>query len=70
MAVPGSTEPLLTGKVLVRLTPDAIARLERFAARKRWTRAAAARALIEQGLDEDEQPLPARPGRSPLAAAG
>lgn len=43
-----------TEKISVNLTPDQMARLDRYARRHRWSRSTAAAALIEQGLDADD----------------
>ncbi len=42
-----------TMRITVNLTPDLLARLDRFAEQNRWTRSTAATVLIEQGLTED-----------------
>lgn len=41
-----------TERVTANLTPELLARLDRFAQERRWTRSAAVEALIEQGLAE------------------
>ena len=47
-------EAIRTDKVSVNLTPAQTARLDRYAARHRWSRSTAAAALIEQGLDAED----------------
>jgi len=39
-------------KISVNLTPEQVARLDRYAARNHWSRSTAAAVLIERGLDE------------------
>jgi predicted transcriptional regulator len=43
-----------TERVTVNLTPEASAKLDRFADERRWTRSTAAAVLIERGLAEEE----------------
>jgi metal-responsive CopG/Arc/MetJ family transcriptional regulator len=43
-----------TERITVNLTPELLARLDRHAQEKRWTRSAAVEALIEQALQEEE----------------
>jgi metal-responsive CopG/Arc/MetJ family transcriptional regulator len=38
----------------VSLTPSALAKLDAYAAERRWTRSTAAAELIERGLDEEK----------------
>jgi metal-responsive CopG/Arc/MetJ family transcriptional regulator len=46
-----------TERITVNLTPDLVARVDRFAALNRWTRSTAVAVLIEQGLPaEDDAP--------------
>lgn len=47
-------DAMRTERVTVNLTPDLLARLDRFAQERRWTRSAAIEALIEDGLMENE----------------
>ncbi len=47
-------EAIRNEKVSVNLTPDQVARLDRYAARNHWSRSTAAAVLIERGLDEDD----------------
>lgn len=44
-----------TERITVNLTPDVLARLDRFAEQNRWTRSTAATVLIERGLTEEPE---------------
>jgi macrodomain Ter protein organizer (MatP/YcbG family) len=44
-----------TEKVSVVLTPTALARLDAYAARRRWTRSTAIAVLIDEGLDREPE---------------
>jgi len=43
-----------TERITVNLTPELLAKLDRFAERNRWTRSTAVTVLIEQGLEGRE----------------
>jgi|HubBroStandDraft_2_1064218.scaffolds.fasta_scaffold01897_15 metal-responsive CopG/Arc/MetJ family transcriptional regulator len=43
-----------TERITVNLTPEVLARLDRFAEQNRWTRSTAVTVLIERGLGDDE----------------
>jgi hypothetical protein len=47
-------EAIRNEKISVNLTPDQAARLDRYAARNRWSRSTAAAVLIERGLDAED----------------
>jgi len=44
-----------TIQITARLPREAVARLDRYAAGRRWSRAVAIRALIEQGLEAEQE---------------
>jgi hypothetical protein len=45
-------DAIRTEKISVNLTPEQVARLDRYAASNHWTRSTAASVLIERGLGE------------------
>lgn len=47
-------DAIRTGKISVNLTPELMARLDRFAEQNRWTRSTAAAILIERGLPAED----------------
>jgi metal-responsive CopG/Arc/MetJ family transcriptional regulator len=47
-------DAIRTEKISVNLTPELMARLDRFAERNRWTRSTAAALLIERGLPDED----------------
>lgn len=47
-------DAIRTGKISVNLTPELMARLDRFAEQNHWTRSTAAAILIERGLPQED----------------
>ena len=50
----GGVPELRTEKVSAVLTPTVLARLDAYAGRRRWTRSTAIAALVEEGLDREQ----------------
>ena len=46
---------LRSEKISVTLTPTVLARLDAYRDRRRWSRSTAMAALIEEGLDRDQE---------------
>ena len=57
-----------TIQITARLPREAVARLDRYAAGRRWSRAVAIRALIEQGLEAEQEQENRDACRGPPAA--
>jgi hypothetical protein len=56
----GGVSELRTEKISVTLTPATVARLDAYRAPRRWSRSTAIAALIEEGLDREQEQEAAR----------